>query len=178
MVSNPVSRADVIQRFRDWVTYVVNSGITWGTNNVPHANFDVNRFGGTTAGMDDNLTVPASFPSDPSAAAEVVSALETAAYNFTRIRLVRAVLVVDGDLGYVASDQTAVGHLNNTYRGSLNIIRNRPASTALKHGANMEDYLSSLRDSYNSIRNSSVYFEDHICHSSCHSSCHGSRGRR
>lgn len=181
VISNPVSRQNVIDRFRDWLTNYVNSGIVWGTNNPPYTTVDVTGyFGGDTSGLADGLTT-ANFPSSLVTASEVVNALETVAFNLTQMRNARFVLVLDGNVAPagVQYDQTQYSNMSTAYRGNLSIIRNRPFAGATLSSGNIEDYFYSLRQSFEAVRDSSViYVENHYCHASCHSSCHGSRGRR
>lgn len=176
-IQNPVNRQNVIDRFRDWVTNYVNSGIVWGSNNWPHGYVDLSGyFGGTTGGLADNLST-GNFPSTRVTAAEVYIALEDVTFQMTRMRYGRFRVVRSGD-NAVLFDSTNYTHFNANYRGGLAIIRNRPAGgNRISVGA-IEDYFYSLRQSFENIRNSVVFVENVVCHSSCHVSCHASRGRR
>lgn len=176
---NPIQRQNLIDRFRDWVTFYANSGIVWGTNAPPNNFIDWNatgRLGGDTNGPSDEVNA-SQIPTNPSTASEVVSSLEAGAAKVTNVRRVRSRIVRDGD-GALLFDETNLTHLNTGYRTGLSIIRNRPAAGVIKAIGTNEDYFSSLRQSFEQARDNVVTFEDTVCHASCHGSCHGSRGRR
>lgn len=187
-LTNPVNPGNIVSRYIDWVPATANGYISWGTNAKPFAEMADGHFGGTTAGKalsisGGNLGSIGNLVG----AAAIYNALVNETVSYTNIRNLRALLFVDGGggntgtrgtAGYVY-DQTAVAHLNTGYRAGIGSPPNAGVAANNKIGASeLENFFSNLRNSYNSIRGSTVTIQTNVCHASCHSSCHGSRGRR
>lgn len=183
-LSNPIGAQNIVDRFSDWVAGAANQGISWGTNAYPFGEFDGGLFGGDTNGK--GIGISAGNLSNPVNAQNIYDVLLGETYTYTRIKNMRAVLVVDGGGGNNGSrgspgtiyDGTAVAHMNNNYRTSISADRNNVYAGNKPTTTGLETMFSSMRDSYNWARGQTAYCEIHVCHASCHSSCHSSRGRR
>jgi hypothetical protein len=185
-LTNPIRTQNIVDRFADYVTATSASGISWGTNAYPFAEFDGNNFGGTTSGRPIGIS-GGNIGSGVITASNIYNTLvnETAAY--TSIRNLRAILFVDGAGGNTGSrptpgviyDQTAVAYMNGSYLQSIGTpANNGVASGNVASATNLESFFNTLRSTYNSARGSTVTIQVNVCHASCHSSCHGSRSRR
>jgi hypothetical protein len=149
---------------------------------------DVNFFGGTTSGRSistsgNNVRSNGTLIAAPG----IYNALVAETNTYTNIRNLRARLIVSGGGGNTGSrstpgviyDQTAVAHLNTNYRQSVGSPSNAGVATNNKVGnVELENFFSTLRNSYNTARANTVLIDTTVCHASCHSSCHGSRSRR
>ena len=187
-LTNPVAPQNIVDRFADFVTSTANSGISWGTNAYPFAEFDSSKFGGTTSGT----TITATGSSIGSSggvitAVNIVNALLTETALYTNIRNLRAILNVTGGGGNNGSrptpgfiyDQTAVAFMNTSYRQTLNAVSNSNVSSGNTiSSSNLETFFTNLQTEYNSQKNNTTTVQIDVCHASCHSSCHSSRSRR
>jgi len=187
-LTNPVTPQNIVDRFADFVTSTANSGISWGTNVYPFAEFDGAQFGGTISGT----TITATGSSIGSSggvitAVNIVNALLTETALYTNIRNLRALLNVTGAEGNTGSrptpgiiyDQTAVAFMNTTYRQTLNTVATSNVSSSNTiSSSNLETFFTNLQTEYNSQRNNTTTVQIDVCHASCHSSCHSSRSRR
>jgi hypothetical protein len=185
-LTSPVRTQNIVDRFADYVTATSASGISWGTNAYPFAEFDGNNFGGTTSGRPIGIS-GGNIGSGVITASNIYNTLvnETAAY--TSIRNLRAILFVIGSGGNTGSrptpgviyDQTAVAYMNGSYLQSIGTpANNGVASGNVASATNLESFFNTLRSTYNSARGSTVTIQVNVCHASCHTSCHGSRSRR
>jgi hypothetical protein len=199
-LNNPVNAQNIIDRFADYVVATANSGISWGTNSQPswfHPYFGTQfiipsfYYGGTTGGKTIGITAPNSvYNGTIINALSIYSFLLTETNAYTRIRLVRARLIVTGQgrtdnpsgetwpVG-VVFDLTAVTHLNSTFERPDNNVNNAGVAIGqVIRRATLEQFFDNLRAMYLRQRNITEAVDTYICHASCHSSCHSSRGRR
>jgi hypothetical protein len=184
-LTSPIESQNIIDRFADYVTATANSGIVWGTNALPFAEMPSENFGGTTAGR--SIGISGSATGTLITASVIYNTLVNETATYTNIRNLRAILFIDGEGGNTGSrtnagiifDQTAVAHLNTTYRQSIGT----PSNEGVERDRNittlsLESFFITLRSSYITSRNNTATIQVNVCHASCHSSCHGSRGRR
>lgn len=191
VLTDPIDNQNIVDRFYDYVGVAANQGISWGTNSNPTYNdnrgavevIPDSQFGGTTAGKGRQI--------DGSSLAAKITAqnlfdvmvAETA--RFTRVRKVRARLFVTGGGGNNGSrqspgyvyDQTAVAHMSSAYDQGVVEANNLSKGQVVTDEA-IEALFSSLRNRYNTGRETTYDYVTTVCHASCHSSCHSSRGRR
>ena len=185
-ISDPVSKAGIVNRFEDLVTDVAKSSIVWGTNSKPFTEMPNDRYGGRTDASFISIT-GASISGDTITASTIRTVLETEAALYTNIRQQRAILFLTGGGGNTGSrptagtvfDTTNVAHLDTGNRDALGSI----SSTGVTSGDTVEDtaletYMGNIATAYNAIRTTTITDQIDVCHASCHSSCHGSRGRR
>jgi hypothetical protein len=187
-LNNPINPQNIVDRFADYVVATANSGIAWGTDVYPFAEWIYGaEFGGTTAGKAIGIT-----GSNVDAVGNVINAAniyntllaETATY--TNIRNLRAILFVDGGGGNTGSrpeagavfDTTAKAYFNSAYLQSIGAGASDVVSGSTATATGLETFFDNLRTSYNSARDNTVTLQINVCHASCHSNCHGSRGRR
>lgn len=192
-LTNPIEDQNIVDRYADYVRAAANTGIVWGTNSNPtHSDgtvvLDDSYFGGDTGGRGigiggGNLGGTGAVIT----ASTIYNTLLTETYNYSRIRSVQARLNVTGGGGNTGSrpspgiiyDQTNIAHMSDSYRVDLGSPSNNGvSSTSLITDEGLEGFFSTLRNSYNAARGSTVTVTTDVCHASCHSSCHGSRGRR
>jgi hypothetical protein len=185
-LTNPIRTQNIVDRFADYVTATADSGISWGTNSSPFAEFNTANFGGTTSGRPIGIS-GGNIGSGVITAANIYNTLVNETNQYTSIRNLRAILFVDGGGGNTGSrptpgivyDQTAVAYMNSGYLQSIGSPSNAGvASGNVATSANLESFFNTLRSSYNSTRTNTTTIQVNVCHASCHSSCHGSRGRR
>lgn len=185
-ISDPVSKAGIVNRFEDLVTDVANTGIVWGTNNKPFTEMPDGNYAGTTAGDSINIT-SANITDTIITASTIRTVLETEAALYTNIRQQRAILFVTGGGGNTGSrptpgtifDQTQVAHLDTGNRAALgSISAGSVTSGSSISDTNLETYFGNIATAYNTVRTTTITDQVDVCHASCHSSCHGSRGRR
>lgn len=185
-ISNPIDKQGIVNRFKDLVTDVANTGIVWGTNSKPFSEMPDDRYGGTTSGSSISITGE-SISSSKITASTIRSVLENEAALYTNIKNQRAILFVTGGGGNTGSrptpgvvfDQTNVSHLDTGNRSSLGTISSTDVqSFDIVDDTNLETYFGRIATAYNSQRSLVVTDQVDVCHASCHSSCHGSRSRR
>jgi hypothetical protein len=187
-LTNPIQPQNIVDRFADYVTVNADSGISWGTNAYPFGEFDGNYFGGTTAGRPIGIS-GGNIGSAGGAivASNIYNTLVNETTAYTSIRLLRALLFVDGGGGNTGSrptpgyiyDATAVAYMNGSYLQGIG----SPDSAGVVAGnpvfaGNLESFFNNLYVSYIGARNNTTTVQINVCHASCHSSCHSSRGRR
>lgn len=187
-LTNPVTPQNIVDRFADYVTATANSGISWGTNALPFAEFPSGFFAGTTAGRGisisgGNLGVAGNIIT----AATIYNTLVSETATYTNIRNLQAVLFVDGGGGNTGSrptpgvvyNQTAVAHTGTGNRQGIGSPAGSDvAGSNIITSAGLETLYGILRTTYNNYRGVSMAVQINVCHASCHSSCHSSRGRR
>jgi hypothetical protein len=185
-LTNPISPQNIVDRYADFVTTVVNQSIVWGTNALPFAEMPSTNFGGTTTGKPISVT-GTNITATPITASTIYNTLLNETTSYTRIRNLRAVLNVTGGGGNNGSrptpgvifDQTQKSYLNTTYLQTLSTVGNAGvASGQVISSANLEALFTNMATAYSSARTTAATIEISVCHASCHSSCHGSRGRR
>lgn len=184
-LTNPVEEQNIVNRFADYVVATANSGISWGTNSVPFAEFSTAYFGGTTGGKSIGINGSAIY-NDPIDAGTIYHGLVLETYQYTRIRNLRARLNVTGGGGNTGTrptkgviyDATKVAHMNTDYRTGISVANNSVSVDVNIDSSNLEGFFNNLRAAYNSARGWTTTITIDVCHASCHSSCHGSRGRR
>ena len=110
-------------------------------------------------------------------ASNIYGTLKAEMNNYTNIKNTNAVVNMTG-AGQQYSD-TQIAHLPTSNRTTLNPSQpsNLQAGQTIDDN-NLENFFSTLANSYNSERGNTYTMTKTICHSSCHGSCHGSRGRR
>ena len=97
--------------------------------------------------------------------------------NYTNIKNIYAIVSMTG-AGTQYSD-TQIAHLTTAQRTTLN--PSQPSSLQpgqVIEDTNLEGFMTTLANAYNTERGNTYTLSKTICHSSCHGSCHGSRGRR
>lgn len=185
-LNNPIEEQNIVDRFADYVVSTANSGITWGTNNIPFSEMGTSYFGGTTSGKSIQTT-GSDITGDPINASTIYNALVTETNRYTKIRNLRAILFVDGGGGNTGSygtagvnyDQTAVAYLNDSYLQSVGSPNNGGVAAGNEASvSNMQQLFSNLQSAYNTARGTTQTIQINVCHASCHSNCHGSRSRR
>ena len=186
-LTDNISAQNVVNRFADYVRGAANSGISWGTNSYPFGEFSAIAyvFGGDTNGKPIEIS-GGNINSNPISANVVYNALIAETSRYTRIRLMRALLFVDGGGGNTGSrptpgyvyDGTAVAHLNSNYQVSVSSGRNNVFAGNVMTRGGTADMFNQMRAAYNAVRGQAVTFQVNVCHASCHNNCHGSRGRR
>lgn len=185
-LTNPVNAQNIVDRFADYVVGSANSGISWGTNAYPFAEFDGNYFGGGTGGKGIGINANNLGSTNTITAQSIYDVLITETYYYTNIRYLRALLFVDGGGGNTGSrptpgyiyDGTAVAFMNGNYYQGVSSGRSDVYATNTITTAGLEAMFDSMRANYNSLRGNTVTVQINVCHASCHSSCHSSRGRR
>jgi hypothetical protein len=186
---DPISAQNVVNRFADYVRGAANSGISWGTNAWPFGEFAPNAgiFGGDTNGKPIEISGANLGGTGAIANAQTTyNVLIDETTRYTRIRLLRAVLVVDGGGGNTGSrptpgvvfDGTAVAHLNSGFQVAVSADRDNVFSGNVMTRVGTANMFNNMRTAYNNIRAVSIYSQVNVCHASCHSSCHNARGRR
>lgn len=189
-LTNPVSKQNIVDRFADYVVATANSGISWGTNAYPFAECDFGGiFGGTTGGkgIEINGGSIGAGPNGEITAQNIYDTLIAETYRYTRIRLIRCLLFVNGGGGNNGSrptpgyvyDATAVANLNTNYLQGVSSGRDDVYASNVISAGGLELMFDSMRANYNSARGTSAgTWTTTVCHASCHSNCHSSRGRR
>lgn len=190
-LTNPINKQNVVDRFADYVQATANSGIAWGTNAYPFPEFSgyAGIFGGTTSGKPIQITgdniVPNS--SDEITAQNIYNTLIAETNRYTKIRNMRAILVVGGGGGNAGSrptagtvfDQTQPAYLNDNYLQTVSASVDNVSAGNVATSSGMEAMFANMRASYNTARATSAgTWTVNVCHASCHYSCHGSRSRR
>jgi hypothetical protein len=204
VLSNPVNNVNIVSRFHDYVRASAQSGVTWGSNNLPvyapgtpyaYTVIPSGAMGGPTNG-------------DPGAAAfigdaAVGSVIDSTnifnylifyTYEYVKIRSIRALLTVSGQGGNTGTRPTAgeVYDVTRVAYVSFAATNGQPQLaeyvTPARGGLNpdqvidavgMENFLARCRSAYTAYsRNQTYIYNPVVCHASCHSACHGSRGRR
>lgn len=189
-LTDPITRQNIVDRFADYVRATANAGISWGTNAYPFGEWTHGYlFGGDTNGKPieiDGNSIGTNAAGEITAQ-NIYDTLITEVYRYNKIRLMRAVLVVDGAGGNTGSrptagvvyDQTAVAYMNDNYRQGVSAGREDVYAGNLVTAGGLEVMFSNMRNSYNWHRGQSAgSWQTNVCHASCHSSCHSSRGRR
>jgi hypothetical protein len=186
-LTDNINAQNVVNRFADYVRATANAGISWGTNSYPFPEFSANAgiFGGDTNGKGIEIS-GGNISGNPITAQTVYNVLIDETTRYTRIRLLRAVLFVDGGGGNTGSrptpgvvyDGTAVAHLNSGYQVGVSAGRDDVFAGNVMRRQGTANMFSNMRAAYNNIRGQSIYSQVNVCHASCHSNCHSSRGRR
>lgn len=188
-LTNNINPQNVVNRFADYVRGAANSGISWGTNALPFTEFNVRAFvfGGTTAGkpIEINGGSIAGIGTVISAQ-QVYNVLIGETTRYTRIRLMQAVLVVNGTGGNTGSrptpgvvfNQTAVTHMNPGFQVFVSANRNNVFAENVMTRGGTAAMFNNMRAAYNARRAVPAYQQVNVCHASCHNNCHRSRGRR
>lgn len=196
-LNSPVNAQNIVDRFADYVRAEANSGIVWGNNAKPFADWNLDIFGGDTSGRPLGIS-GANITSDKITAQTIFNTLlsETAAY--TRIRKMRAQLFVTGTgniYGFgsllpgsrstpgTVFDQEQVANMNSNYVQSTtdtyNSSRENVVSGETISATSLENLFQNLRTTYAIKRDVTAgTFVVRVCHSSCHIACHSSRSRR
>lgn len=186
-LTDNINPQNVVNRFADYVRGAANSGISWGTNAYPFGEFSAiaGVLGGDTNGK--GIEINGGSLGGPLAVAETVyQVLIAETTRYTRIRLMRALLFVNGGGGNTGTrptpgyifDGTAVTHLNSNYQVGVSAGRNNVFAGNVMTRGGTADMFNNMRAAYNNIRGQAVTFQVNVCHASCHNNCHNSRGRR
>jgi hypothetical protein len=177
-LTNPVTPQNIVDRFKDLVTDVANTGIVYGTDSKPFVEMPDATYAGTTAGATVTAT-GATIGSTGNAitASTIKTVLETETALYTNIRLQRAIKNLLGS--GVIFDATNVAHMATSDRQTLGAINSASVdATQTISSSNLETYFGNLATEYTTLRSNTVTTTIDVCHTSCHSSCHSSRGRR
>ena len=189
-LTNPITQQNIVDRFAEYVRDTANSGISWGTNAYPFGEFTYGYiFGGDTGGKGIQINGGSigTNGNGEITAQNIYDTLIGETYRYTKIRYMRAVLVVDGGGGNTGSrptagvvyDQTAVAYMNDNYLQGCSAGRDDVYAGNVVTAGGLEVMFSNMRNSYNYHRSVNAgTFQTNVCHASCHSSCHSSRGRR
>jgi hypothetical protein len=188
-LTDPISAQNVVNRFADYVRGAANSGISWGTNAYPFGEFSARAFvfGGDTNGKPIEINGNNLGGVGAIAVAQTVyNVLIDETFRYTRIRLMQAVLFVDGGGGNTGSrptpgvvyNNTAVAHMNSSFQQSVSADRNNVFAGNIMTRGGTAAMFNNMRAAYNVRRGQSSYQQVNVCHASCHSNCHSSRGRR
>ena len=180
MLTNPINSQNLVERFAQYVQATANSGISWGTNAVPFAEFPVGHFGGTTAGRGIEVngnTIGA--PGTVVTAANIFNVLVAETNRYTRIRNLRARRILTGNVAPagVTFDQTLKSHMN------ANFTQGVPATSNIGSGqtitaTGLETLFNNLRTWYSNAAANTVQIDVTVCHASCHSQYIPGRNRR
>ena len=119
-LTNPIRKQNLVDRFADFVANHNNNQIVWGTNSKPFSQMPNSEFTGTTAGRSIGIT-GASITGDTIDSSNMISALEGEAYQYTRIRKMRARLLMQtsgtGEANpRIDFNQTQVAYLSSARR--------------------------------------------------------------
>ena len=194
-LTNPVNKQNIVDRFADYVVATGNSGISWGTNARPFAEFTsqfigYEPLGGNTTGKSIEITGE-SISGTTITAATIYSTLMAETTRYTRLRFLRARLNVtsSGFSPYntgtrptpgVIYDQLAKANMSTGFQQTI-LGDWRPANFAAGSKItldSLENLFNNLRTAYTVYQNVSANIIVNVCHASCHSSCHSSRIRR
>jgi hypothetical protein len=187
-LNNPITPQNIVDRFADYVVATANTGISWGTNAYPFAEWTYGaEFGGATAGKAIGITghnIDA--VGNVINAANIYNTLLTETATYTNIRNLRAILFVGGGGGNTGSrpaagvvfDTTAPAYFTTAYRQTIGAGSSDVISGSIATATGLETFFNNLRTAYNSARSNTVTLQVNVCHASCHSNCHSSRGRR
>jgi hypothetical protein len=192
-LTNPINKANIKDRFNEWVAAVANAGIVWGRDSVPtytgipvtdipNTHFEGNVAGKGNSDFTGSMTNPIN-------GNQIYSLAASATNTYSNIRNIRLILTVSGTTPFTDTDVYDSTQVANTtyYAGtSISSAAAYQLSTGYSirsaGGFGIDDYFSALRNAYNVARGTTVAFDatmrKTICHSSCHTSCHSSRGRR
>lgn len=182
-LTNPITKQNIVDRFADFVSNHNNGQIVWGTNNKPFSQMPDSEFTGSTSGRSIGIT-GASITGDTIDSSTMISVLEGEAYEYTRIRKMRARLLMQtsgtGEANpRIDFNQTQVSYLASGRRLALDgINQSTVEEDDLVSVSGIETYFTDLQREMNEKRDTTYNKDVTICHSSCHSNCHGSRGRR
>lgn len=189
-LTNPINKQNVVDRFADYVVATANSGISWGTNAYPFAEWShAGIFGGGTGGkgIEINGDSIGTNGAGEITAQNIYDTLIQESSRYARIRKITAQLFVDGGGGNTGSrptpgtvyNETAVAHLTSSYNQSLSADRSDVSGSNTITLNGLQSMFNNMRSAYSSAReNNAGTWVTSVCHASCHSSCHSSRGRR
>ena len=200
VLTNPINKQNIVDRFADYVVATANASISWGTNNRPPY-FDTTYlgfepFGGTTGGKPIESSA-ANLTDTNVTATTIYNTLVAETQRYSNIRNLRALVNVTGagntagngtriDAGPIVGsnpgiiyDVTAKAYLSTNYRQATGSPANAGvASSQVVRGANLESFFNNLRTQYTTYNSTTATIQVNVCHSSCHTSCHANRGRR
>jgi len=189
-LTNPITQQNIVDRFAEYVRDTANAGISWGTNAYPFGEWTHGYlFGGSNGGkgIEINGGSIGTNPAGDITAQNIYDTLIGEVSRYNRIRLMRALLFVDGGGGNTGSrptagyvyDQTLVAHMHSGYDQAVSAGRDDVYASNNITAGGMEVMFSNMRNSYNWHRSQVAgTWQTNVCHASCHSSCHSSRGRR
>lgn len=187
-LNNPINSQNVVDRFKDFVTDIVNTNVSWGTGSKPFPEMPDETFNGSITGSSISIVGDSIGALGTNiTASNIVNTLLAETALYTNIRNLRAILFVDGLGGNsgtrttegIVFDQTKVANLATTYRQTLNSVSTSNNSSGnIVYSSNLETFFTNLQTEYNTTRSNIVTIQVNVCHASCHSSCHSNRGRR
>jgi hypothetical protein len=183
-----ITPQNLVDYYKEFVIDVANSNIAWASNAEPFGEFDESLLAGATSGrpigIDGSSVGSAGNLID---ASDIYDILRGEIGNYTMIRNLRAVLVVDGGGGNTGSrpspgtifDATAKAWMNSSYLQAVGTVSAGDVISGNTITAtSLETLFNAIRAEYESKQTNTVTVQVNVCHASCHSSCHGSRGRR
>lgn len=173
-----IIRQEIIDRFRDFVTNVSNTGIHWGTDHLPFPQMPASYFKGPISGEPISISInDLGVSGNKISASEIYNVLVNETNKYTNIRYLHARRYLTGS-GY-NFDETRVANMNDTYEQNIGAVSNAGIVGGAEISASgLNNFFTNLQNAYIAKRNNTTTVTITYCHSSCHSSCHGSRGRR
>jgi hypothetical protein len=189
VLTNPINKQNIVNRFADYVVASANSGISWGTNATPPY-FSTAYFGGTTGGKPIESWA-GNIPENVVTASTIYNVLVAETQRYSGIRNLRALVYVvggggntpagpqfPGAPGYVY-DVTAKAYMNVNYRqATVGPANAGVAAGQVARAGGLESFYNNLRATYFNYAAATVTIQVDVCHASCHSSCHSNRSRR
>ena len=193
---NNVGRANVRQRWEDYVAADARSGVAWGTTSKPFAEMPDDRFGGAIGSIPGVTSYLADDNIGSAGGTITASTLRTGMVNgasaWTHLRNMRARRYFNSQgNSQLQIDTTNKAFMPNsgTYNGQGTVTAptvptagpttgNTITIGSASGNTGMEEYLDLMRAAYRAVRDTAVIRDITTCHYSCHYSCHGSRGRR
>lgn len=183
-----ITPQNLVDYYKEFVVDVVNSNIAWATGAEPFSEFDETYLAGSTSGRSIGITGSSvGSAGNLVDASDIYDVLLAETKNYTVIRNLRAILVVDGGGGNTGSrpnagtifDETRKAYMNSAYYQPDYFVGAGDITTGnVISASNLETFFNSLKTGYELTQANTVTIQVNVCHASCHSSCHGSRGRR
>jgi len=183
-----ITPQNLVDYYREFVVDVANANIAWAANAEPFGEFDESLLAGSTSGRSIGITGSSvGSAGNLIDASDIYDAVLAETGNYTVIRNLRAVLVVDGGGGNTGSrpspgtifDETRKAYMNSSYLQALGSVSAGDVTSGNSITAtSLETLFNALKAEYESKQTTSLTIQVNVCHASCHSSCHGSRGRR
>jgi len=183
-----ITPQNLVDYYKEFVVDIANSNIAWATDVEPFGEFDETLLAGSTSGRSIGITGSSvGSAGNLIDASDIYDAVLAETGNYTVIRNLRAVLVVDGGGGNTGSrptpgtifDETRKAYMNSSYLQALGSVSAGDVTSGNSITAtSLETLFNALKAEYESKQTNTVTIQVNVCHASCHSSCHGSRGRR
>lgn len=175
---NKVNMVAQMKAIRD----AYNSGIVWWEGSHPFNTGASNDYGSilpTSGGTSNGYALGAienDIPGTDVIASTIVSNFRSYASSLSRVRYARLIrwYNTNGSNG-VTYDSTQMTSLRAGYAADMSGVGiSNVTATADITAANLDQFVANLSATINSVRNSTVTYNEYYCHSSCHGNCHGS----